>query len=112
MSRHGLRLLARAKSWGKNNVLAEVMVPGGGGLSPLCSRCRHCRGHLHQQNKGYQPSAVAVNRHDLVYGKYYGQEKPSPDRAVAPVIWLACNDFRNYRLFLGRMQGAQEGPQC
>ena len=41
VSRHGLRLLAAVKSWSKTNVLAEEVVPGGGGLASFSSRYRH-----------------------------------------------------------------------
>ena len=34
MSRHGLRLLARDKSWSVTKVLTEEVVPGGGGCVP------------------------------------------------------------------------------
>jgi hypothetical protein len=34
VSRHGLRLLARVKSWSVTKVLTEEVVPGGGGSVP------------------------------------------------------------------------------
>ena len=40
--RHGLRLLARAKSWSKINVLANEVVPGGGIEPPTRGFSIHC----------------------------------------------------------------------
>ncbi|ATF16809.1 hypothetical protein PhaeoP128_00139 [Phaeobacter gallaeciensis] len=101
-SQYVLRLaLLCAKADAKQQVRPEKWCPGGCSKSglDLCairfsSRYRHRSHGKHQQNMGYQPRGVTVNRHDLFYGLFYGWVRPFPPPGRTSVLGLGCTAVR------------------